>query len=56
MHRELITDLHSVICKVNDEWKFTSSVNDKSELESIIDDLLKVEIRLSVYERKVSSR
>lgn len=56
MDNEIITDLQSVICNVNDLLKFTSSVNDKAYLESIIDDLLKVEIRLRVYERKVSSR
>ena len=56
MDREIITDLQSVICKVNDDLKSTVSISDKAELESILSDLFKIETRLRVYVRKVSSR
>lgn len=56
MDREIVRELQQVIYKVNDAAKSTVSANDKAELESIIDDLLKVEIRLSVYQKYTQTR
>ena len=56
MDREIVKELQQVIYKVNDAAKSTVSVNDKAELESIIDDLLKVETRLSVYQKYTQNR
>ena len=56
MDREIVIELQQVIYKVNDAAKSTVSANDKAELESIIDDLLKVEIRLSVYQKYTQTR
>lgn len=56
MDREIVRELQQVIYKVNDAAKSTVSINDKAELESIIDDLLKVEIRLSVYQKYTQTR
>lgn len=56
MDREIVRELQQVIRKVNDAAKSTVSANDKAELESIIDDLLKVEIRLSVYQKYTQTR
>ena len=56
MDREIVRELQQVIRKVNDAAKSTVSVNDKAELESIISDLLKVETRLSVYQKYTQNR
>ena len=56
MDREIVIELQQVIREVSDAAKSTVSVNDKAELESIIDDLLKVEIRLSVYQKYTQTR
>ena len=56
MDREIIRELQQVIYKVNEAAKSTVSANDKAELESIIDDLLKVETRLSVYQKYTQNR
>lgn len=56
MDREIVRELQQVIYKVNDAAKSTVSANDKAELESIIDDLLKVETRLSVYQKYTQNR
>jgi hypothetical protein len=56
MDREIVRELQQVIYKVNDAAKSTVSVNDKAELESIISDLLKVETRLSVYQKYTQNR
>jgi len=56
MDREIVKELQQVIYKVNDAAKSTVSVNDKAELESIIDDLLKVETRLIVYQKYTQNR
>ena len=56
MDREIVRELQQVIYKVNDAAKSTVSANDKAELESIIDDLLKVEIRLSIYQKYTQNR
>ena len=56
MDREIVRELQQVIYKVNDAAKSTVSVNDKAELESIIDDLLKVETRLSIYQKYTQNR
>ena len=56
MDREIVRELQQVIYKVNDAAKSTVSANDKAELESIIDDLLKVETRLSVYQKYTQTR
>ena len=56
MDREIVKELQQLIYKVNDAAKSTVSVNDKAELESIIDDLLKVETRLSVYQKYTQNR
>ena len=56
MDREIVIELQQVIYKVNEAAKSTVSANDKAELESIIDDLLKVETRLSVYQKYTQSR
>ena len=56
MDREIVIELQQLIYKVNDAAKSTVSANDKAELESIIDDLLKVEIRLSVYQKYTQTR
>lgn len=56
MDREIVRELQQVIYKVNDAAKSTVSVNDKAELESIIDDLLKVETRLIVYQKYTQNR
>ena len=56
MDREIVRELQQVIRKVNDTAKSTVSANDKAELESIIDDLLKVETRLSVYQKYTQNR
>lgn len=56
MDREIVKELQQVIRKVSDAAKSTVSVNDKAELESIIDDLLKVEIRLSIYQKYTQNR
>ena len=42
--------------KVNDAAKSTVSVNGKAELEAILSDLLKVEIRLRVYQKYTKNR
>lgn len=56
MDREIVRELQQVIYKVNEAVKSTVSVNDKAELESIISDLLKVETRLSVYQKYTQNR
>ena len=56
MDREIVRELQQVIYKVNEAAKSTVSANDKAELESIIDDLLKVETRLSVYQKYTQNR
>ena len=56
MDSDIVRELQQVIYKVNDAAKSTVSVNDKAELESIIDDLLKVETRLSVYQKYTQNR
>ena len=56
MDREIVRELQQVIYKVNDAAKSTVSVNDKAELESIISDLLKVETRLSIYQKYTQNR
>ena len=56
MDREIVKELQQVIRKVNDAAKSTVSANDKAELESIIDDLLKVETRLSIYQKYTQNR
>ncbi|BET22181.1 hypothetical protein [Solobacterium moorei] len=56
MDREIVIELQQVIYKVNEAAKSTVSVNGKAELESIIDDLLKVETRLSVYQKYTQNR
>ena len=56
MDSDIVRELQQVIRKVSDAAKSTVSVNDKAELESIIDDLLKVEIRLSVYQKYTQTR
>ena len=56
MDREIVRELQQVIYKVNDAAKSTVSANDKAELESIVSDLLKVETRLSVYQKYTQNR
>ena len=56
MDREIVRELQQVIYKVNEAAKSTVSANNKAELESIIDDLLKVETRLSVYQKYTQNR
>ena len=56
MDSDIVRELQQVIYKVNDAAKSTVSVNDKAELESIISDLLKVETRLSVYQKYTQNR
>ena len=56
MDREIVRELQQVIREVSDAAKSTVSVNDKAELESIISDLLKVETRLSVYQKYTQNR
>lgn len=56
MDREIVRELQQVIYKVNEAAKSTVSVNDKAELESIVSDLLKVETRLSVYQKYTQNR
>ena len=56
MDREIVRELQQVIYKVNEAAKSTVSVNDKAELESIISDLLKVETRLSIYQKYTQNR
>lgn len=56
MDSDIVRELQQVIYKVNEAAKSTVSANDKAELESIIDDLLKVEIRLSVYQKYTQTR
>ena len=56
MDREIVRELQQVIYKVNEAAKSTISVNDKAELESIVSDLLKVETRLSVYQKYTQNR
>lgn len=56
MDREIVRELQQVIYKVNEAAKSTVSVNDKAELESILSDLFKVEIRLSVYQKYTQNR
>ena len=56
MDSDIVRELQQVIYKVNEAVKSTVSVNDKAELESIIDDLLKVETRLSVYQKYTQNR
>ena len=56
MDSDIVRELQQVIYKVNEAAKSTVSANDKAELESIIDDLLKVEIRLSVYQKYTQNR
>ena len=56
MDREIVRELQQVIYKVNDAAKSTVSVNDKAELESIISDLLRIETRLSVYQKYTQNR
>ena len=56
MDREIVRELQQVIYKVNEAAKSTVSANDKAELESIIDDLLKVETRLIVYQKYTQNR
>ena len=53
---EIVRELQQVIYKVNDAVKSTVSVNNKAELESIFSDLLKVETRLSVYQKYTQKR
>ena len=53
---EIVRELQQVIYKVNDAEKSTVSVNDKAELEAIFSDLLKVETRLSVYQKYTQKR
>ena len=56
MDREIVRELQQVIRKVSDAAKFTVSVNDKAELESILSDLFKVETRLSIYQKYTQNR
>ena len=56
MDREIVIELQQVIRKVSDAAKSTVSVNDKAELESIISDLLRIETRLSVYQKYTQNR
>lgn len=56
MDREIVRELQQVIYKVNEAAKSTVSVNDKAELESIVSDLLKVETRLSIYQKYTQNR
>ena len=56
MDREIVRELQQVIYTVNEAAKSTVSVNDKAELESIVSDLLKVETRLSVYQKYTQNR
>ena len=56
MDIEIVRELQQVIWKVSDAAKSTVSVNDKAELESIISDLLKVETRLSIYQKYTQNR
>lgn len=56
MDREIVRELQQVIYKVNDAVKSTVSANDKAELESIVSDLLKVETRLSIYQKYTQNR
>ena len=53
---EIVRELQQVIYKVNDAAKSTVSVNGKAELEAILSDLLKVEIRLRVYQKYTKNR
>ena len=56
MDREIVRELQQVIYKVNDAAKSTVSANDKAELEAIVSDLLKVETRLSIYQKYTQNR
>lgn len=53
---EIVRELQQVMYKVNDAAKSTISVNGKAELEAILSDLLKVEIRLRVYQKYTKNR
>ena len=53
---EIVRELQQVMYKVNDAAKSTVSVNGKTELEAILSDLLKVEIRLRVYQKYTKNR
>lgn len=53
---EIVRELQQVMYKVNDAAKSTVSVNGKAELEAISSDLLKVEIRLRVYQKYTKNR
>lgn len=53
---EIVRELQQVMYKVNDAAKSTVSVNGKAELEAILSDLLKVEIRLRVYQKYTKNR
>ena len=53
---EIVRELQQVMYKVNDAAKSTDSVNGKAELEAILSDLLKVEIRLRVYQKYTKNR
>lgn len=56
MDNEIITQLQQIILKMNDKVKSVVHEEDKQELESIISEMLRLEIKLRVYERKVASR
>lgn len=56
MDREIVIELQQVIRKVNDAAKFTVSINDKAELESILSDLFRIETRLSIYQKYTQNR
>ena len=53
---EIVRELQQVMYKVNDAAKSTVSLNGKAELEAILSDLLKVEIRLRVYQKYTKNR
>lgn len=56
MDNEIISQLQQIILKLNDMVKSAVLEEDKEELESIVSKMLRLEIKLRVYERKVASR
>lgn len=56
MNNEIITQLQQIILKLNDIVKSMVYEDDYDDLEFIIIEMLRLEVKLRVYVRKVSSR
>lgn len=56
MNNEIITQLQQIILKLNDVVKSMVLEDDYDDLEFFITEMLRLEVKLRVYIRKVSSR